>query len=843
MPYQSCPFCGGPLKTLSPEHAECLHCQEKIPVKSHLSSEIPPQLLSEIEAVKHLRQSAEFYKAKSKIRYILENPKYNRYVSVMHHIYWQAFLCDYSVVFEKPVSAAKSVYLPTFFEFNYSKMSDNVNYKKAIELCKANNDLVSLKSLKALLEQLEKYAEIFVNLKDKHSKFSVFISFKHLDDYNRPTVDFDYAQKLYQYLDTKLHKKTFFSPVTLDNIGSEVYEPHIYYGLYTASLFVFICTEPQYADSVWVRNEWTRYLKLKKLKPEYRNIVIAIPNKFHKNELPEPLRINEKGQERQFVFFNDANDLIEKVIKSIDFTESSRSKELEKMKIRDIEIEELDRKDTISQEEKIKLEQLIYDQLSSYQKFKGLYKEDPIGIMPVEVLRKLKSRINDKFSKNVFETGKLQHRIRQTHINISKIMSHKEFSADKYRNLRILIDEQMDYLKELSDFGNPSDYFQDDTITDKKSLYKMIDEYKSQSKVYCVKRVKELLLKINSEVSDKNCFELSQASLFSINEIRALIQQISEFGHNLYPNELPFSNTLELDNFVTTIQLKLKSHRDFIEQKNSALQAKKEAEKARLEEKLKGTELTISHLIDRSKSLGYKHNELVSAITYQKNKLTEHKERFGSYPHALLLRFNTPELLDAVIKTAENNQKNLLISKEREQKDREKDRLKDIAKRKDDMIREKFSNPNYSVSEKTYFEKIINEQIQMLQELHKTGIGYLSDFKYPDVKSLEIQINRYEQNKSQFLRKKAIELEKVELKRSDENIKAILNNPRFTSGEEIHLQNLITNQCSRLDQFWDSYHIPLKEELTYYSSQYLKTQLDYYVKNKSRNFRSGSFYR
>jgi hypothetical protein len=727
MIHSTCPYCGGPVKSVSAEVGQCLYCQMESQLNTIQYADIPPQLLNEIETIKHLRQNAEFYNAKKRINYILENPKYKKFTTIMHHIYWQAFLCDYSVVFEQPVSSDKTVYLPTFFSFNYKKMTDNEYYKKAIDLCNQNEDYKSLKSLNVLIQSLEKYANEFLNLREKHSKFSIFISFKHLDDSNKPTLDYEYALKLYTHLDSKLHKKTFFSPVALKNIGSEIFEPHIYFGLYTASLFVLICTSPEYFESVWVKNEWTRYLKFQKLSPKNKNILIAIPNGFHKNELPEPLRMNEYGLERQFVYFNNDKDLIEKVVGYIEFTESSKSKDLELMKSREVDIQELDRKETISQYDKDLLDKLISEQIEAYQKYRNLFKENPIGLLPIEGLNRLRNKNQEKFSKSNKQSSKLQYRISQTAISIGKITANKEYSADKFRNLKMLVDEQIDHIKELGEFGNPGNFFADATVTDKKTLYKAIDDYKNQSKIYFVSRIKELFVQMNEEIYDRSRVELSQKTLFNINEMRAIIQQISDFGHVLYLNELPFSTTLELDNFVTSAQIKLRKNKDFIDQKNAALLAKKENDKARLEEKLRKTELSIIDSIERSKSNGYKHEILESNASYQKSKLKEYKERFGVLPSSSVLKYNTYDLLDEVIKLAEYNQKNLVSAKEREQKSAAL-----LAKKENDKARLE--------------EKLRKTELSIIDSIERSkSFGYKHEILESNVSYQKIKLQEYKE--------------------------------------------------------------------------------------------------
>ncbi len=56
--------------------------------------------------------------------------------------------------------------------------------------------------------------------------------------------------------------KVFFSRITLEDKLGSAYEPYIFAALNSAKVMVVVSTKPENLASVWVRNEWSRYLDL-----------------------------------------------------------------------------------------------------------------------------------------------------------------------------------------------------------------------------------------------------------------------------------------------------------------------------------------------------------------------------------------------------------------------------------------------------------------------------------------------------------------------------------------------------------------------------------------------------
>lgn len=93
--------------------------------------------------------------------------------------------------------------------------------------------------------------------------FDVFICHKTTKpDSKEYTEDYNRAFKLYHLLD-KQGYRAFFAPMEMEGVsaGSD-YEAGIYHALDTARVMLVVCSNEDYLNSPWVRNEWRRFLEM-----------------------------------------------------------------------------------------------------------------------------------------------------------------------------------------------------------------------------------------------------------------------------------------------------------------------------------------------------------------------------------------------------------------------------------------------------------------------------------------------------------------------------------------------------------------------------------------------------
>ena len=116
-----------------------------------------------------------------------------------------------------------------------------------------------------------------IALSNQEEPYAVFICYKETDENGKRTTDSVLANDIYYQLTDKGYK-VFYAAITLEEkLGSE-YEPIIFSALNTAKVMLVIGTKEEYFNAVWVKNEWSRFLKMMKndrskhLFPCYRDI-------------------------------------------------------------------------------------------------------------------------------------------------------------------------------------------------------------------------------------------------------------------------------------------------------------------------------------------------------------------------------------------------------------------------------------------------------------------------------------------------------------------------------------------------------------------------------------------
>ncbi|MCM1507532.1 MAG: toll/interleukin-1 receptor domain-containing protein [Ruminococcus flavefaciens] len=121
----------------------------------------------------------------------------------------------------------------------------------------------------------------------KEKPFDIFICYKETDENGSRSADALLAERLYSEL-TAQNIKVFFATVTLkDKLGTE-FEPYIYSAINSAQIMVCVGTSPEHFDSVWVRNEWSRFIEL--MKKDKSKILIPCYSDMAVSQLPIEFR-------------------------------------------------------------------------------------------------------------------------------------------------------------------------------------------------------------------------------------------------------------------------------------------------------------------------------------------------------------------------------------------------------------------------------------------------------------------------------------------------------------------------------------------------------------------------
>ena len=268
-----CKMCGGDLE-LVPDATvcECEYCgtRQTVPTADN------EKKLTLFSRAGRLLRACEFDKAAGVYESIIADFPQEA------EAYWGLVLCKYGIEYVDDPATGKKI--PTCHRSSFESVLDDVNYDQACE----NTDAVARRVYRDEARQIESLREAILSVSGTEEPYDVFISYKETDDSGERTVDSVLAQDIYREL-TREGYRVFFSRISLENkLGTE-YEPYIFAALNSAKVMLVVGTDYENLDAVWVKNEWSRFLKLiakgekKTLIPVFKDMdAYDMPKEFSK---------------------------------------------------------------------------------------------------------------------------------------------------------------------------------------------------------------------------------------------------------------------------------------------------------------------------------------------------------------------------------------------------------------------------------------------------------------------------------------------------------------------------------------------------------------------------------
>ena len=246
----NCRCCGGELGTFS-NLTVCKHCGT-----TNFTSDVANKNIIQLNHANRLRRGMDFDNAARIYDDILAENEPTA------DVLWYRTLCEYGIEYvPDPVS---DKYFPTLHRIKDESILACGFYKQAVELSEDEQKDTLLKEAKYIDEVQTKYLNIAAN----EAPYDVFICYKETDlESGEKTEDVELADELYNEL-TRMGYKVFFARETLKEKLSVEYEPYIFAALRSAKAMAVIGTKAEYFTSVWVKNEWGRFLKLMEDNPE-----------------------------------------------------------------------------------------------------------------------------------------------------------------------------------------------------------------------------------------------------------------------------------------------------------------------------------------------------------------------------------------------------------------------------------------------------------------------------------------------------------------------------------------------------------------------------------------------
>lgn len=291
-----CKMCGGTLEINENETtATCEYCgtEQTIP---KITDDVIGNLFNRANT---LRLKSEFDKAEE---------IYNKIVGLdntQSEAYWGIILCKYGIEYVEDPTTYKRV--PTCHRTSYDAITADEDYKLAIQYAAISQKIIYEAEAKAI-DEIQKG---ILTISQNEKPYDVFICYKETDESGKRTQDSVLANDIYHQL-TQEGFKVFYAAITLEDKLGQEYEPYIFAALNSAKVMLVIGSKPEYFTAVWVKNEWSRYLKL--MKGDRSKLLIPCYKDMDAYELPEEFAHLQAQDMGKIGFINDIVRGIKKVI-------------------------------------------------------------------------------------------------------------------------------------------------------------------------------------------------------------------------------------------------------------------------------------------------------------------------------------------------------------------------------------------------------------------------------------------------------------------------------------------------------------------------------------------------
>lgn len=194
--------------------------------------------------------------------------------------YWGLCLCKYGIEYVDDPGTDKKI--PTCHRTLTECILDDDDFSQVLE----NSDADMKEMYREKAKEIDRIQQSILEVAAKEDPYDIFICYKETDEDGQRTNDSVVAQEIYDNLVAKDYK-VFFARITLEDKFGKEYEPYIFSALCSAKVMLVIGSKYEYFDAVWVKNEWQRFLELKKtdaekvLIPCYRDIdAYDMPREF-----------------------------------------------------------------------------------------------------------------------------------------------------------------------------------------------------------------------------------------------------------------------------------------------------------------------------------------------------------------------------------------------------------------------------------------------------------------------------------------------------------------------------------------------------------------------------------
>ncbi len=296
MPIFKCKMCGGDL-TISEgiRIIECDYCGTNQTVPSSKDE----NLHGLYNRANTLRMKAEFDKAEQLYEKILQADE------CQAEAYWGLILCRYGVEYVEDPKTFKRI--PTCHRTSFDSIVADSDYKSALKYADALQKSIYEKEAK----EIDRIQKKITELSSKEEPYDVFICYKETDNYGKRTQDSVIANDIYHQLKQEGFK-VFYAAITLEDKLGSAYEPCIFAALNSAKVMLTIGTKPEYFNAVWVKNEWSRFLRM--MKNDRSKLLIPCYKDMDAYDLPEEFSHLQAQDISKLGFMQDLIRGIKKIV-------------------------------------------------------------------------------------------------------------------------------------------------------------------------------------------------------------------------------------------------------------------------------------------------------------------------------------------------------------------------------------------------------------------------------------------------------------------------------------------------------------------------------------------------
>ena len=222
--------------------------------------------------------------------------------------YWGLCLCKYGIEYVDDPATGKKI--PTCHRTSFDSIFKDSNFELACEY----TDMTAQSVYREEAKEIDRLQKAILDIANKEEPYDIFICYKETAPDGQRTKDSVMAQDIYDALTAKGYK-VFFARITLEDKLGQEYEPYIFSALNSSKVMLSVGTKYEYFNSVWVKNEWSRYLDM--MKKDKGKVLIPCYADIDAYDMPEEFK-NLQGQDMGKVGF--IQDLVRGVGKIVNPT-------------------------------------------------------------------------------------------------------------------------------------------------------------------------------------------------------------------------------------------------------------------------------------------------------------------------------------------------------------------------------------------------------------------------------------------------------------------------------------------------------------------------------------------